>query len=434
MSAQPEEAEVLVVAVDAESAEAAAGSIPARDSVLERTVVFGEVLDEDLKEQSSFWTTLTAAHYSFSIVKHVRDDYCNLYVECSDLSSVGELMRRNFGNKEPKAAKRTVDEVQTDMLVSRDQQIAQMTVDATELNDRYAYLESHVTALSVEITTTARERDQAVAALAAEKEKHESTAAALAAEKAKSEKLATELAQVSVTVATLQQELAKLRATVQSTHAQLSEAQASNTRVDSEMKMLQTELQDRVTMADVLKFVANEVKLSPKCAHPAAQITGLTATFGPKGANPRVVQATRPLMPIPGLSRALGYYEVTIRNEGDDRTIGVGLAAAGYWEQEGQPGWSPDSIGFHGDDGLCWFNSNSQPCLADGFHTGDVIGVAWLMDTHKVIFTKNGEKVASFDGPNQTLLPTVGCQSSNASWTFNFGDTPFRCNVRSLRS
>ncbi|CAB4405305.1 unnamed protein product [Rhizophagus irregularis] len=76
------------------------------------------------------------------------------------------------------------------------------------------------------------------------------------------------------------------------------------------------------------------------------------------------------------------------------------------------PGWEKDSIGYHGDDGLVFFESPVGREYGALYSTGDTAGC--IASTH------------IFDGD---IYPTVGLISPNECVEMNFGLKPFKFDI-----
>lgn len=68
---------------------------------------------------------------------------------------------------------------------------------------------------------------------------------------------------------------------------------------------------------------------------------------------------------------------------------GIGFASKEFKLQR-QPGWEPNSYGYHGDDGCKFYNSSSGSVYGESFGNGDVIGAGIHLEKQQIFFTKNG--------------------------------------------
>lgn len=94
--------------------------------------------------------------------------------------------------------------------------------------------------------------------------------------------------------------------------------------------------------------------------------------------------------PSPASSRATSKADV-------DPTISVGFAGEFCSLRNAHVGWSPWSVGQHGDDGLIFEeNGTSTGSSTDTFGIGDTVGCG--IDYHKgeYLFTRNGSVVGEF--------------------------------------
>ncbi len=117
------------------------------------------------------------------------------------------------------------------------------------------------------------------------------------------------------------------------------------------------------------------------------------------------------------------YCEVEILDPGMKCTITVGVAAADY-PLSAQPGWSNNSVAYHGDDGRLFLACPVGSCFGPTWRKYDVIGVgvrtAPASDSGKpgsdvqVYFTRNGEELGqtTITVPVSGLFPIVGLQGA----------------------
>ncbi|KAJ1655217.1 Protein ssh4 [Dispira simplex] len=110
-------------------------------------------------------------------------------------------------------------------------------------------------------------------------------------------------------------------------------------------------------------------------------------------------------------------FQVTIMNKTSETVVAVGLASKPYPPFR-LPGWDPESIGYHSDDGRKYHNDpNGGKDYGPTYTQGDVITVQYTRTSGSVQFFKNGQRL----GPavyqlTCPLYPTVGtdgpCQIS----------------------
>uniref|UniRef100_A0AAQ6AJA3 B30.2/SPRY domain-containing protein n=2 Tax=Amphiprion ocellaris TaxID=80972 RepID=A0AAQ6AJA3_AMPOC len=116
------------------------------------------------------------------------------------------------------------------------------------------------------------------------------------------------------------------------------------------------------------------------------------------------------------LSKRNRYFEVTIVDTGVRGMIAVGLVPQLY-KLDHQPGWLPDSVAFHADDGKLYNGNTVGQQFGSKCCRGDRIGCGISLDSEDgqltVFFTKNGSEVGSVDiaASPDTLYPAVGMHS-----------------------
>lgn len=116
------------------------------------------------------------------------------------------------------------------------------------------------------------------------------------------------------------------------------------------------------------------------------------------------------------MSKKNRYYEVTIVDTGVRGMIAVGLVPQ-FYKLDHQPGWLPQSVAFHADDGKLYNGSTVGQQFGPKCCRGDKIGCGISFDSEdgqiNVFFTKNGKEVGSVEvpGPAEALFPAVGMHS-----------------------
>lgn len=146
------------------------------------------------------------------------------------------------------------------------------------------------------------------------------------------------------------------------------------------------------------------------------------------------VGAVRATNPIPS-SCNIYYFEIRVLNAGEDGAISIGLTGKGS-RLNALPGWSKDTIGYHGDNGLVYYNDNinKKPMkmkYGPTFGTGDVVGCGIDFDSNTVFFTRNSISfgIAKTNLKKQPWYPTIGLHSSNEQVKINFGQEKFIFNI-----
>ncbi|KAF1993817.1 hypothetical protein P154DRAFT_449259, partial [Amniculicola lignicola CBS 123094] len=125
------------------------------------------------------------------------------------------------------------------------------------------------------------------------------------------------------------------------------------------------------------------------------------------------------------------YFEVTILNQGDDQSIGVGFGAqsAGL---SSRPGMNEDTWGYHSEDGGIFNYPVGTTSYTNGtFGTGDVIGCCVDPTLGTAYFTKNNEKLdEGFAGIKGRVFPMVGlaCAGSEVRVNFSSKQAPYNAN------
>ena len=158
-------------------------------------------------------------------------------------------------------------------------------------------------------------------------------------------------------------------------------------------------------------------------------------TFTGNGITARLIQTANPFPPnIPYL-----YFEVEIIFAGDEGMIGIGITPSSKpnKRQSCLPGWDSQGIAYQGQYGRIYCNSDAAVDQTDTYTTGDIVGCYCYrskvdaMDRIFVQFTKNGsvlDPIQCIEG--QEYYPTVGSASNGSIIEFNFGQKPFKCDIR----
>lgn len=196
--------------------------------------------------------------------------------------------------------------------------------------------------------------------------------------------------------------------------------------------------------------------LAPHVAHMDLEaFQGPAATFAERsGVSPVDVAVTRtPLStvqsfcvltsaPYLAAQDPVAYFEVTIVAPGATCELGIGYTSRQAYERDAQPGWKPDSIGLHFDDGKLHAvhpvslrdipESVTSPCT----RAGAVVGVGILWRTRTVFFTVDGKLVARREDIKwlrDSAYGVIGMHKQGERVRANLNG-PFHYNVRALES
>lgn len=135
----------------------------------------------------------------------------------------------------------------------------------------------------------------------------------------------------------------------------------------------------------------------------------------------------------------LYYYEIKWVSKGREGLMGLGLTTA-HAPLLKLPGWTPDSYGYHADDGNIFNNDGRGIPFGPTFTTGDVVGCGYNLVEGKCFFTKNGINLGkAFEDISGDVYyyPTVGLKTLGEEVEANFGQKDFMYDIeqdlRSLR-
>ncbi|XP_066841714.1 SPRY domain-containing protein 3 isoform X3 [Anser cygnoides] len=108
------------------------------------------------------------------------------------------------------------------------------------------------------------------------------------------------------------------------------------------------------------------------------------------------------------LTRDNNYFEVSIVDSGVRGTIAVGLVPQSY-SLDHQPGWLPDSVAYHADDGKLYSGRAKGRQFGTKCSSGDRIGcgiepASFEVRTAQVFFTKNGERLLEYAGKGKSIV------------------------------
>lgn len=101
------------------------------------------------------------------------------------------------------------------------------------------------------------------------------------------------------------------------------------------------------------------------------------------------------------------------------------------------PGWKPNSLGYHGDDGNLYLGAglpaSPHKKQAQPFANGDVVGCGYDPMNGQVFWTVNGALIAhcASDVPTRQYYPCVALRGQATSVELNFGSKPFRFELSS---
>ena len=150
-----------------------------------------------------------------------------------------------------------------------------------------------------------------------------------------------------------------------------------------------------------------------------------------KGSHHNDVGAVQSDCPVP-LNLEAYYFEFTVVDGGDRGCIVLGFSDAGF-KLSRQPGWEPNSYGYHGDDGRKYHSSGGGEEYAPPYGAGDTVGAGYHLGKQEIFFTKNGKYLGTaFTGVRGHLFPTVGLHSNNEHVELNFGQKPFKFDIDSM--
>lgn len=131
------------------------------------------------------------------------------------------------------------------------------------------------------------------------------------------------------------------------------------------------------------------------------------------------------------------YYEITIdkepfREPWDGQSISIGYGTTDTPIKNNHVGWSPNSIGYHCDDGKV-FSDNSILCELEKYSYGDTVGCVLIYlnkNEYKVLYTLNGKLLPfSRNFITKKQLTTMISLDYPAAVTTNFGENNFLFNI-----
>ncbi|KAK4284959.1 hypothetical protein QN277_001719 [Acacia crassicarpa] len=143
-----------------------------------------------------------------------------------------------------------------------------------------------------------------------------------------------------------------------------------------------------------------------------------------------VIQANKPAP----RKRLVYYFEIYVKDAGTKGHVAIGFTSKGF-KMRRQPGWEPNSYGYHGDDGLLYRGPGKSETFGPTFTSGDTVGGGINYATQEFFFTKNAQVVGTVSkdlkGP---LFPTLAVHSQNEEVHVNFGQKPFAFDLKEFEA
>ncbi|KAL9234615.1 hypothetical protein vseg_009469 [Gypsophila vaccaria] len=128
------------------------------------------------------------------------------------------------------------------------------------------------------------------------------------------------------------------------------------------------------------------------------------------------------------------YFETKVLNSGAHGYIAIGFTPKDF-QMCRQPGWDANSYGYHGDDGLLYYDGRSGEPFGPTFTTGDTVGAGINYASQELLFTKNGVIVGTvFKNVKCQLFPSIGLHSKDEEVTVNFGKEPFLFDIKAYEA
>ena len=121
------------------------------------------------------------------------------------------------------------------------------------------------------------------------------------------------------------------------------------------------------------------------------------------------------------------YVEITIHSLGVLNAVIIGAVEKNY-PLDKAPGWEPNSIAYHSDDGKLYKNSLRGSRFGPICHPGDVMGIKYVFtgtSSCSIVFTQNGTPVGCerIAVPQSGFFPAIGMTSPGDKVTVRFRET-----------
>ncbi|KAJ7522175.1 hypothetical protein O6H91_19G086200 [Diphasiastrum complanatum] len=157
----------------------------------------------------------------------------------------------------------------------------------------------------------------------------------------------------------------------------------------------------------------------------------LSARYTGEGRHGNDVGAIQGNRPAPS-RRLVYYFEISVKDRGQKGYISIGFTNENF-KTSRQPGWDPNSYGYHGDDGKLYHGHGVGDTFGPTFTVGDTIGAGINYASQEFFFTKNGKIIGTtFKDVQLPLYPTFGLHSPNEKVCVNFGQSPFVFDIEAL--
>lgn len=129
-------------------------------------------------------------------------------------------------------------------------------------------------------------------------------------------------------------------------------------------------------------------------------------------------------------SASCRYVEITIHSLGALNAVIIGAVEKNH-PLDKAPGWAPNSIAYHSDDGKLYQNSMQGSVFGPICHPGDIMGIKYHCsgpDNCTIVFTQNGAEVGckQIALPRSGFFPAVGMASPGDKLSVSFQET-FSC-------